>query len=122
MDTTKTYIKMCDCPEIQGQKPDMGLVPPTHEDVFLGKYACYWAGDFDWVKQQSRYIWLPTQDQLQGMLEPTFKCSKGDIQRFSRYYIEQSPIVLSMEQLWLAFYMHTQYQKKWSEEEWIGED
>ena len=131
MDTSKwyedpVYIKMSDCPEIQEQKPDMGLVPPTNEDVFIGKYGCFWAGDFDWIEQRSRYIWLPTQSQLQEMVLPNLKYqdtehllralnewnySEVGYEPYSRFYS-------SMEQLWLAFVMKEKFNKVWTDGKW----
>ncbi len=143
MDTSETYIKMCDCEEIQKHKPDMGIVPPTNEDTFIGKYGCYWVGDYDWVEQHSRYIWLPRQDQLQEMLLPDVLSIMHLAHNFSefvlpyelaetlskrrdhwtalaemtknRQYICQST---SMEQLWLAFVMKEKYNKIWDGEGW----
>lgn len=131
VDTTETYIKMADCPEIQaavpkdnslclfsdgqgiyyrfintestvGHKIEVRFVPVSLNETSL--------------KKLSKYIFLPSQDQLQQMIE--FKVSKGDIQRLSRFYIEKDIKVSSMEQLWLAFVMYEKYKKIWNGTEW----
>ena len=122
MDTSEQFTKMCDTPEIQGQKPRMGLVPPTNEDTFISLFACYWAGDFDWIEQRSRYIWLPRQDQLQEMvgggLENGFIDWQAWLENIYGLNYGDKPnghlhIFKTWEQLWLAFVMKEKYGKTW---------
>ena len=114
MDTSEQYIKMCDCPEIQSKWAiliDEGAHPTT--DVH--DYSTYI------VKENRRMecIWLPRQDQIQEMV--------GDfnailpmlprLERLDKLYEEKFN---SMEQLWLAFYMHEKHDKMWDGKKWVG--
>ncbi len=75
MDTSETYIKMCDCPEIQGQIPiSRAWGNPYYEahNFIADRYDghlfneddgyYYPAADVDAI------VWLPRQDQLQEMV------------------------------------------------------
>ena len=79
MDTSEEYIKMCQkATEVQALcEADVEIESPS--------------------------IWLPRQDQLQGMVEYTVGVNKFN----------------SMEQLWLAFVMSEKYNKKWDGKDWI---
>ena len=85
MDTSETYIKMCDCPEIQGSVwiPKEGDIvcysrKPDEIDNFTPKYSLphiYTYDDFTFKKDDygaqnscGSLIWLPRQDQLQEMV------------------------------------------------------
>lgn len=68
-------------------------------------------------------IWLPRQDQLQGLLS-----EKLDYQKFSNTFkdlakFEDSLRLCfdSMEQLWLAFVMSERWNKKWDGKQWRKE-
>ncbi len=69
MDTSETYIKMCDCPEIQEQHEY------RHGGYFVAggtdKTQPFMTSDMDgnwYIKpDRMRTIWLPRQDQLQEM-------------------------------------------------------
>ena len=135
MDTSELYIKMCDCPEIQGQWEAKDL------DVFYhrGDKEGHWKGliiglseecdkedcDCDncgWgTKEHLRKygIWLPRQDQIQEMLGITSISIKTLVIRFSEFCCTEGD-ESSMEQLWLAFYVHERHSKIWSskEEKW----
>ena len=133
MDTSETYIKMCDCPEIQEQRPRGNL-------YFEGDYAARRDHAGEWYitlcvpnykgKKRSIYfkaddsIWLPMQDQLQGMVY------EGDIgnlcDRFQIYLNEHWHIKsgiwwdkTSMEQLWLAFVMREKFNLTWNGDKWV---
>jgi len=136
MDTSNQYIKMSDCPEIQEQwKPEIGdwvalrknkksvgivvgiLGPPRTIYVQL-------IGGWRNIYSTLECIWLPRQDQIQDMCKPKIRedqknthayvkgdnpegfinsCLLGDFFRWEdKYYKTYS----SMEQLWLAFYIH----------------
>jgi len=117
MDTSETYIKMCDCPEIQGLRP------------FRDDYYCELRegivryGDFVSSTNGATLIWLPRQDQLQIMV--------GDFDagfidwwywRNAVYPHMQNPFskekFTSFEQLWLAFVMKEKFNKVWDGEKW----
>lgn len=111
MDLSSEYIKMCDCPEIQGM---YGIAYP--DDDFMGKKNFY----YDPIKGQSDYpgspevIWLPRQDQLQEMLYDNYKCFgiriKNMLENFSKWAMQDKKFT-SMEQLWLAFVMKDKFNK-----------
>ena len=111
------YIKMCSkADEIQELKP-----------CFFGKN--FWAGENNTAHVED-YIWLPTQEQLQKMIDCT-----GYMFTFHERWSEKEPkqlewvgeraihqwfvIGLSMNQLWLAFVMKEKYSKIWDGEEWV---
>ena len=117
MDTSKTYIKMCDkAEEIQ--------------------QTWHWQeGDFYAVDRVETYdlyvvttpspkgvnIWLPRQDQLQAMLVGHFVDStpRKLVKALWDWIAETAPPSnYSMEQLWLAFVMKEKYSKHWEDEKW----
>ena len=116
MDTSKEYIKMCDCPEIQEQEPNG---KDAVNSFFHRKEMIY---------IESKTIWLPRQDQIQEMF------GWHIIKLFSFFFdfahesmVEQigignepkeNPLFKSMEQLWFAFYMLEKHTKIWTGEEW----
>ncbi len=128
-DTSKEYIAMSDCPEIQdGWKPkigdwtDCGIITNiiNRESIIV-----YYAGSGHFPEfGLDELKWLPQQDQLQGMrtwdkrLTPreiveTFCVFTGFKQE--EYYNSFK----TMEQLWLAFVMWELHQKKWTDGEWV---
>lgn len=151
MDTSETYIKMCEkAVEIQGlwQPSDWDNVwcKQEAEVVVLsgyctdggyyghhtpGKQLDYYTGSCDDLSQDNFkdfHIWLPRQDQLQEMIHDykyklgRFSGSHGLIRDFAFWVEEVSNLpCASMEQLWLAFLMHDPYRKKWTREDWIKE-
>lgn len=127
MDTSKIYIKMCDCPEIQREKDDFrdanGLLNDTAYNKPLNKGG--------------KLIWLPSQDEIQEMLfEEDFTplrvlhayghskyfqymgsriaSFRNESREIWNYFIEFT----SMEQLWLAFYMRETHKKTWDGNKW----
>jgi len=137
MDVSEIYIKMCDCPEIQGQwKPNRNKL-----NVFLVKKGYYsngaepgngeyWVdqGDIAYCGENDRswrleeelknYTWLPSQDQIQEMLD----CKDIQIALHRLYQITEfwwiDKDLKSLEQLWLAFYMMEKHQKIWTGQKW----
>lgn len=127
MDTSPEYVKMCEeAEEIQELRPDE------------------W-GDFLYFKDDEEYrtvccirhcsmnigyydidnsIWLPRQDQLQGMVK--IKNVDSQIKLIIYFYvwlkhfskINPEKEKYSMEQLWLAFVMYEKYQKHWNGTTW----
>lgn len=144
MDTSETYIKMCDCPEIQDiAKWEHGdwfwpepwgsalLLDRRREDTeYPNHYKFYstmhggpWTTDF-------KVLWLPRQDQLQKM---AFPCPDDTINVQANRIVNQFALEAyesghyatyffpTWEQLWLAFVMKERYHKHWSGEEWVDE-
>jgi len=149
MDTSKEYIEMCDCSEIQGQKPILLSVDGL-KCYDLGSYYAYEAMK-GWVTMVTdgtlmgieKRVWLPRQDQLQEMVEgePYETMMYGNIKiNETKDFISLLPNILlfaydwdyggdnitltykqpfqSMEQLWLAFYMHEKHGKAWIDGKW----
>ena len=119
MDTSKQYIKMCDCEEVQGE----WTIPPYPGDYFeYGVVTVYWTGykppdDFD------DSIFLPRQDQIQEWMNYCFwdVMLEDFIEFYDGGYVSEIGF-LSMEQFWLAFYMHEKHGKVWNGEEWAKSD
>ena len=124
MDTSETYIKMSDCPEIQK------LSPITYYGLIVGKDNLYTSekGDFCWIIKSStelidKQIWLPRQDQLQEMVidgRDTTLLSYLFGQWVSDTMLHIPFHECTMEQLWLAFVMKELHNKVWNNEEWIA--
>ncbi|KKK58601.1 hypothetical protein LCGC14_3042760 [marine sediment metagenome] len=123
MDTSKQYIEMCDCPEIQEPKRSAGLV---HGDyISPTQRPDQWDIVYD-PSKALRYgllecVWLPRQDQLQEMvgykglpylLTQTFERSVNG--ESCNYTWNNGEHFTSMEQLWLAFVMKEKYDKVWN--------
>ncbi|KKM71280.1 hypothetical protein LCGC14_1432190 [marine sediment metagenome] len=131
MDTSETYIKMCDCPEIQENRPEHGG-DFFHEhgwfDCTPQIYCDCRKGEFDSRHFKTNYVWLPRQDQLQGMVAPESKETElypiakllNGFFDFTKAYKfgEHAP---TMEQLWLAFVMKEKHGKVWNGTEWKEE-
>ncbi len=136
MDTSETCIKMCDCEEIQSIQHEgdwLGNIYFGNLDIEpIGQKPHLFSNNFSGVTSST--IWLPRQDQLQGMvivkvmadyaetdISPehrlvTVFASFVDAVRFP-YKIPQNDLT-SMEQLWLAFVMSELYHKTWDGEKW----
>jgi len=105
MDTSETYIKMCDCPEIQEGHGELTWI---QEDF------CGW--------KNKKLLWLPRQDQIQEMLGYAIGALVNDFHQYCeldlKMYENPSNLPRIMEQLWLAFYMHEKHKKIWDGEKW----
>ena len=143
MDKTELYIKMSDCPEIQGLAPERHGCE-IHGEWFVGlpsgwvlsEDGGYYYGEH---MEDTKVVWLPRQDQLQEMVTsqdlahyevinpnepPLIDNLLSAFQQFSNKQpwmgkadtIGNRP---SMEQLWLAFVMKQRYNKAWNGEEWV---
>ena len=132
MDTTETYIKMCDCPEIQGLAPDKHeaiIVFSLRNDITAYHASSVWAN-----LDNNDAIWLPRQDQLQEMVYNPFPFSiLASLMRFvfesestrglgtglsgklNPSYVHS---FTSMEQLLLAFIMKEKFNKTWNGSGW----
>ena len=66
-------------------------------------------------------LFLPRQDQLQEMVEFTGELCAGEtllLMEFVRS-LPDKLLLVSWEQLWLAFVMNELYSKQWNGEDWI---
>ncbi len=131
MDTSETYIKMCDCEEIQEQR----VRQAPWDSWIIGDYYYTQAPIESCISihnDASSYglgigtIWLPRQDQLQEMLDKgTIWSNSLKFEYFLReegsYNIKAYPYQFSTwEQLWLAFVMKEKHNKTWNGSDWIS--
>lgn len=133
MDTTETYVKMCQkAEEIQAEwKPQDGdwTYGSPFEDGTNPRVECFALFDLDdWEWKLNPHIWLPRQDQLQEMVCVKFKVMAEAVQWLyseiapwpkepSEYYRSFT----SFEQIWLAFVMKEKYHKTWNGEDWVSD-
>ena len=132
MDTSKTYIKMCEkADEIQNEwKPQEGdcCVEKQYPDIplFLFEDVRGWGfitargWEEDDIFSQKESIWLPHQDQLQAMLN--MSVSKAE-REFHAAYVSwdigaEEEKDNTWEQLWFALVMERKYNKIWDGEDW----
>ena len=134
MDTSPEYVKMCEkAEEIQVTEfGETGDVVVTRRElngyngwqVYEKGQVCIVGndGEYDVTQPDSKdFIWLPRQDQLQGMLnQRNITRLVNDFDGFVCSYHEAwfEDTELSMEQLWLAFVMKEKYGKVWDGENW----
>ena len=131
MDTSKEYIKMCDCEEIQKQHyllsdEELYAYPiHSHPDNTIYLHCQRSLGH----KERLEVIWLPRQDQLQSMFK---LCSFSLLMKFCRAYNLQEPYcssdhnvvffdAWSIEALWLMFFMKEKHNKIWNGKEWTND-
>ena len=147
MDTSETYIKMCEkAVEIQKQRligfdwqegdwyhwwSDVNDSVKYNDDQVLSENFSY-----EWCEEEKREvnnIWLPRQDQLQEMVAMD-TCSYisfpvlllSSLGEFTNRGLapdegwnDYALSFTSMEQLWLAFVMKEKYNKTWNGEDWV---
>ena len=135
MDTSKTYIKMCDWPKIQGTRElgrgDFFAILKTPIDD--GCLDVRIVGDQKMWMIAHRSVWLPRQDQLQEMIKSyykthpsnAFECDDfGLVEYFYNFcWLEEDRNwdkegITTMEQFWLVFVMKEKHNKIWNGEEW----
>ena len=167
----ETYIKQCDCPEIQGQwEPtdwDRVFCKTVNEIVVLSGYCTdggayghetprersegfYYTGSCDDISRgnfKASHIFIPTQDQLQGMIDKSpralawsFGCwcnpsweygplpkemldemrEQKMVQQYAAFLKHEEYVrqFTSIQQLWLAFNMKEVHGKEWVEGKW----
>lgn len=129
MDTSETYIKMCDHPVIQDivirrLKQDHGWLRTSAVGDICNAIAKN--GD---VFTFYLDIWLPRQDQLQAIMLRNDVASLMELLRsvVIRYHdrFDENTVgyrngtFSSMEQLWLALVMSWLHHKTWAGKEWI---
>jgi len=117
MDTSREYIKMCDCLEIK-TKPSYDECSFWARPLITGKYSV-------WMSFHSPGdIFLPRQDQIQKMI---IKEKFGDFGThwdmcidIPMQFVSKNPTLelSSMEQIWLSCYMLSIHQKIWDGEKW----
>lgn len=129
MDETQTYIKMADCPEVQGQRKKfkdgdvlasyMRTWKTVDEDTqraskTLNEIVIYDDG-LTHIKDRNLIVWLPRQDDIQkmmGCVPGNHSFLMGKFVKFDYYH--------SLEQKWLAFYMHERHKRTWNGNEWVA--
>ncbi len=125
MDTSETYIKMCEKAEIQADKPipsiqvvDEKLVDDWKMVYFDEGYLIDNMGNW-WADTRPDTTWLPRQDQLQEMIPTTMSSTQLNFKMISELnhfydYWDTNGIpnhLTTWEQLWLAFVMKEKYNK-----------
>ena len=106
MDTSETYIKMCEkAVEIQRNRP-----PLTEHDYIIVRGRGF---------PLFENIWLPQQDQLQDIHRWKFTDQAIRFWEWASEFNPETEKLLSWEQLWLGFVMKERYSKIWNGEEWI---
>lgn len=122
MDTTEQYIKMCaKATEIQ----------TAHRfdkfDLYIRNYAPLYKDNSSYIQvcqgslkepRTYRILWLPRQDQLQGMAFPVINSEMIAYFLSSVLLFHENRKYQTMEQLWLAFCMKEKYGKYWIDGEW----
>ena len=135
MEASETYIKMCDCPEIQEfrreekhkdtgkwQEGDFWTTVFREQKVFIvARLNDAWADEPHYLHHPIECIWLPRQDQLQEMVIPEPFRDWRNVLSFFDDFIDWDNLdeYGSMEQLWLAFVMKEKYNKVWDGEKWV---
>ena len=140
MDTSETYIKMCDCEEMQkAWKPSewdwIYVIPEEDWEVKYiwnilpfeiadhGVYGPYIEENGCLCDRGDKYIWLPRQDQIQEMLE--FSAMRYGMFKVFCDWLDKNRLYIGLkelitpEQLWLAFYMHEKHSMIWDGEKWV---
>jgi len=138
MDISETYIKMSDCSEIQGEwkHKEGDFYTTKHPNE---KYRIPWVFDMADMKEYEknyiplikslgkipyRYVWLPRQDQIQEMVRKDYENTLDMLCDFYGIITVDQPtgfqqmFEVSMEQLWLVFYMYSKHKKIWNGKEW----
>ena len=124
MDTSETYIEMCEkAEEIQGRELVDGDWYATvfRDGVFLVYPHDAW--DIPYYRHHRvECVWLPRQDQLQEMVDlpsPLHMLEHLNSWIMTEVRGTNPALLTSMEQLWLAFVMKEKYGKVWGDGEWV---
>jgi len=121
MDTSETFIKMCEkAEEIQGLAP---------KALWEGNRSFQLSGNNVYAKSPTskRFVWLPRQDQLQEMICWNITGRFGvlmidGLMQFAKEFYKPVSFgddSVTWEQLWLAFVMKERWNKIWNGEDWI---
>lgn len=146
MDTSKEYIKMCDCKEIQNHEWEDGDFLIYKRDFHNSDIYHNWCiskGDNDiyrrgnggneYVVGEIGAIWLPQQGQLQEMSDWSWNyfdslCAENALE----YAIQEKPTVdkkmledsfwqlCSKEVAGILTLMKEKHNKTWNKDKWIG--
>jgi len=139
----KTYVKMCDCKEIQEQWKlkkgdcfsfvgDIHILADYEIDALNERKTdtdCYndvvklMGGHFvdHWNECRDGFTWLPRQDDIQKMFKEEAFVLAGKFSDEMENYITGDPSWWTMQGLWLAYYMWKKHGKIWGGEEWVEE-
>jgi len=133
VDTSETYIKMC---EKARRIQDYWLTEECSEAESSEYGGLFWNKQTrevfittEWDEWEHS-IWLPRQDQLQEMVAIPKTASLPTVTQLILFYrfweredgaqgLPYFAYFTSMEQLWLAFVMKEKYNKIWNGDEWI---
>ena len=125
----KTFIKMCDCEEIQTEHEyvdgDLYSEKCHYRDGMTAIFNEFYCSECDRELKldRAKWIWLPRQDQLQEMIlsdevlpELIVQDKLAHFAMWVRYQCHYP--FTSMEQLWLAFVQKALHNKTWDGEKW----
>lgn len=134
MDTSETYIKMCDCPEIRASKL---IVPDLLPELYFGNtwmtaaIQTHLFSTSDDTLPTADSVWLPRQDQLQGMLPSNWTwqlrktnfapiCYDFRMTHWREYKNGNDIFVygLTPEQALIQGVMYELHNKTWNGKEW----
>ena len=124
MDSIEEYSRMCEnAEEIQKRKPHTFFSTTLYSiNVLVHDLN----GDCWFNRNKEIIIWLPQQDQLQGMAIKISELWIHVLNRFYEYYTEQvrrnhewHSFFNTPEMMWLAFVMKEEYGKVWDGNGWI---
>ncbi len=120
MDTSETYIKMCEKSPLQPDLQPWHMME-SHKDLFYDFGDVWYAYSVGEGKDMVLIkVKLFTQDQLQEMVKGQHESTWLLIARLWEWWsVREVPARnVSMEQLWLAFVMKEKYNKTWDGEKW----
>ena len=117
MDVTSEYVKQCEkAVEIQNKSPRKDFMDLEFSSgVYFSPDGNRW---FRKMNGDRVYIWLPRQDDLQGMIKGEPAAVLVNLGEWAQSNEMGNINTTSYEQLWLAFVMK-EYGKVWNGEEWV---
>jgi len=123
MDTSKKYILMCEkaieIQELYSHEPDT-LWASYEEDT--PDLVSIRPGDrISWAEEmgpKKHFVWLPRQDELQDIVRGKNQCSTMLIEFIAWWKEANTNMLITMEQIWLAFVMYKKYNKIWNGKDW----
>jgi hypothetical protein len=121
MDARKEYINMCvRATEIQG-----AITSFSGGDFYFTAQEGTTTADSCGDPKSDGDIWLPRQDQLQGMVGEN-NTTRELMRVFSAWFkafLDSPPKWFNnsttLERLWIAFVMKERFNKEWDGEDWI---
>ena len=127
MNPTERYIKMCEkAEEIQKEwEPKTGdwAIDVWHRNpvVVIEKLdsknlLVSQVGGGQYENTRDKFIWLPTQEQLEEMFDLSIPTLMVD---FYNFVLDGAKLKFStFNELWLTFVMQSKYRKVWEREKW----